>query len=253
MNNSTNNMSEKLLQYLDGELPESDKADLEQQLAANKTLRDELENLKLAREAVRSYGLKQEVAAVHQQMMKEMQTPVREINSTRRLVRYSMSVAAGLLIIFMGITAYNYFSLSADKLFKENYQSYDLNTVRDGDTAEISTIEKAYREKKYEAVVAIINGAPSAIKEDFLKALSYTELGNNEKAISSFKQVIAKNKAAGTEVLMDEAEYYLALTYIRNREYDHALDLLNKIHNDPGHLYYEKVSNSMINKVKRLR
>jgi tetratricopeptide (TPR) repeat protein len=252
MNNSTNNMSEKLLQYLDGELSGSDKADLEKKLTADKSLQDELENLKLAREAVRSYGLKQEVAGVHQQVMQELQAPAREIGATRRIIRYSMSVAASLLIIFMGITAYNYFSLSADKLFKENYQSYELSTARGG-AEDISAVEKAYREKKFSDAVAIVFERPFIIKEDFLRAMSYTELGNNEKAISSYKEVIAKNKAAGTEVLVEETEYYLALTYVRNKEYDHAIGLLNKIHDSPSHLYHEKITGKLINKVKRLR
>ncbi|HEY6502980.1 MAG TPA: tetratricopeptide repeat protein [Chitinophagaceae bacterium] len=253
MSNSTNDMSQKLLRYLDDELAGTERAELEKQLLADKALQEELEGLKLAREAVHSYGLQQEVAAVHQEMMKEFRTPVIKISSSRRIIRFTMSVAAGLLIIFVGITVYNYYSLTPEKLFRNNYQSYELSTVRDGSAKDMSPVEKAYREKNYADVVAISFDRPFTIKEDLLRAMSYTELADNEKAITSYKEVIAKNEATGTNVLKEEAEYYLALTYIRHKEYNQALDLLTKIHNNSAHLYHGKVTNKLIRKVKKLR
>jgi negative regulator of sigma E activity len=82
-------MSEKLVQYLDGELSGSEKDDLEKQLVTDRGLQAELESLKLAREAIRSYGLKQQVTGIHQQMMNELQTPVR---GSAQLVASSVTV-----------------------------------------------------------------------------------------------------------------------------------------------------------------
>ena len=65
MDNSTPDMSEKLILYLDGELSDSEKSNLEQQLAADKALQDELESLQSTRQAIKLYGLKQKVASVH--------------------------------------------------------------------------------------------------------------------------------------------------------------------------------------------
>ena len=50
-------MSELLTRYLDGELSETEKEMVEKQLAEKKELRDELENLQLARDAIKYYGL----------------------------------------------------------------------------------------------------------------------------------------------------------------------------------------------------
>ena len=44
MDNSTNNMSEKLVQYLDGELSGREKDDLEKQLVTDKDLPGQLES-----------------------------------------------------------------------------------------------------------------------------------------------------------------------------------------------------------------
>jgi len=38
MDNSTNDMSAQLVRYLDGDLPEAEKADLEKRLSTDKTL-----------------------------------------------------------------------------------------------------------------------------------------------------------------------------------------------------------------------
>ena len=56
MDNSTPNMSEKLVQYLDGELTGVEKENLERQLATDPSLKAELDSLKTTKEAVKLYG-----------------------------------------------------------------------------------------------------------------------------------------------------------------------------------------------------
>jgi anti-sigma factor RsiW len=66
--------TEKIIQYLDGELTGSELAEFEKLLTSDNTVRDELDNLGLARDAVQSYGLRQQVSAVHQEMMVELKS-----------------------------------------------------------------------------------------------------------------------------------------------------------------------------------
>lgn len=254
MSNSTPGMSEKLIKYLDGELAGEEKEDLEKQLQNDPSLQEELDGLKLAREAVRSYGLRQQVSGIHQQMMHERNVSARSIGLSGRVIRYTMSIAAGILVIFLGITAYNYFSLSSNKLFNEYYQSYEIQTSRDVTNQTVSPLENAYREKNYSEVIKIgetSNALPA--KETFLLAMAYVELKNDNKAIENFKNVIDRYKPGETNIQKEEAEYYLSLSYLRNKEYDHALELMSRIHDNPGHTYHEKITNSLISKVKRLK
>jgi Tetratricopeptide repeat len=253
MDNSTHDMSEKLVQYLDGELAGAEKEELEQELTADKLLQDELENLKAARAAVKLYGLQQKVSGIHQQMMAQMQTPVRKMSPARRLIRYSMAMAASVVLIAGGFFAYNIYTLSPNKVFASNYHSYELSTMRDNSEPGTSVLENDYREKKYTEVTGIVYDRPFTVRETFLRAISFIELKDNAKAINEFKKVIAENEAAKTNLLKDEAEYYLALTYIRNKDYDPALDLLKKIKDKPGHLYHEKITAKLIRQVKMLR
>ena len=254
MDNSTNKMPGKLVQYLDNELSGSEKENLEQQLAVDDKLKEELESLKATREAVKIFGLQQKVAGVHQQMMKEMSVPVKKISSARRTIRFSIAIAASVVLIAGSIIAYNFYNLSSGKVFASNYHPYELSTVRDMDSSRISPVEEAYREKDYKKVIGFNPaGGFNTIKEIFLAGMSYVELGNNAKAINEFKKVIASNESAKTNLFKDEAEYYLALTYIRDKDYDFALDLLRSIQGDPAQIYHKKITGKMIWQVRMLK
>ncbi|HEY6062952.1 MAG TPA: hypothetical protein VIV35_05055 [Chitinophagaceae bacterium] len=253
MDNSTYNMSEKLVQYLDGEMYGAEKISFEQELSADKKLRDELDSLKSTREAIKLYGLQQKVSGIHQQMMQEMELPVRKMSPTRRIIRYSIAAAASVILIVGGIIGYNFYTLSSNKVFASNYHSYELNTLRDNSNPELSSVENAYRGKKYAEVTGIIYDRPFTVKESFLRAISYLELKNNTKAIDEFKKVIAENDTAHTNLFKDEAEYYLALTYISNKDYDFALELLRKIRDNPDQLYHDRITGKLIRQVKMLK
>ena len=254
MDNSTHTMSEKLVQYLDGELTGTEKEVLEQQLAADKNLNEELENLIATREAVKIFGLQQKVAGIHQQMMKEMQSPVKKMSPARRILRYSIAAAASVVLILGSIIGYNFYKLSSTKVFSSNCHSYELSTLRDNDSQLVSPVEKAYREKDYKKAIDLISQYSSIpVKETFLAAMSYVETGNNAKAIDEFKKVIAENESAKTYLFKEEAEYNLALVYIRNKDYDFALYLLRSIKENPDHLYHNNVKSKLIRQVKMLK
>jgi len=162
-------------------------------------------------------------------------------------------VAASVILIVAGIWGYNFYTLSSNKVFASNYKTYELSTTRDT-VQQVSDIEMAYRNKDYKQVVALFSANPSAsIEDEFLAAMSQVELKDNTKAIEAFKKVLADNEAAKTELYKDETEYYLAMTYIRNGDYDFALDLLRKIRDDKQHTYHQKISAKLIRQVKLLK
>lgn len=219
---------------------------MEEQIASDPQLQEELKNLQLARQAVRLHGMKTEVAGIHNEMMKELKNRRR---APRSITRYTMSIAAGVILVVVGVITYNYFSVSTEKVFNEYYRPYELITVR-GEGSE-SSFEKAYREKNYTTVVRIADTA--LVKDLFLSGIAYLGLEDPPRAIARFRQVLAKNNINGTVSFKDESEYYMALALVLDRQYDAALALLQQIKDSPSHLYREKVTSSLINKVKRLR
>lgn len=253
MDNSTHNMSEKLVQYLDGDMTGSEQNAMTMQLQADGELKGQYESLLVTREAVKLYGLKEQVAAVHRQVMEELKAPVRKISQARRVIRYSIAVAASVILVAAGIWGYNFYTLSSNKVFASNYSSYELGTIR-GQQEQASAIEKAYRAKDYKQVTALYSSnAAAPVQDEFLAAMSFVEIQDNVKAIQAFKKVQMDNEAAKTELFKDETDYYLALTYIRNGDYDFALDLLRKIRDDQQHTYHEKISAKLIRQVKLLK
>jgi tetratricopeptide (TPR) repeat protein len=254
MDNSTP-QNELLMKYLDDEMTSAEKEEFEKRLSDDADLQQEFENLLAARQAVRMYGLKHEVHGMHQQMMRELRPggTIRRISSTRRIVRYSLSVAASLLVLVIGIVAYNFYKLSSERLYNDQYHLYELSSLR-GNENRASELEKAYQEKKYNEVIADRRALtnPSA-KDLFLSGIAYLETGNAAAAINSFKSVIEKNRTGHTAILNDEAEYYLALSYLRNKNYDQALDLMRAIRSNPGHLYHDQFSRSFVRKVSMLK
>lgn len=253
MDNSTPGMPELIVQYLDGELQGTAKDNFEKELAGDVSLQQEYDSLLLTRASVRHYGLKQQVAGIHQQMMQEMQAPVRKMSSTRKTIRYVISIAASLLLIVTGYLAYNFINLSSEKVYNDNYQAFDLSTTRDANTS-LTAIETAYKAKDYKEVVRIHNSKEDvSVKGEFLNGAAAMELKDYSSAITSFKKVIDTNKQAGTNILNDDAEYYLALSYIHNKDYDYALDLMRQIKDDPAHLYNAKITGQLIRQVKMLK
>ncbi len=251
MDNSTPEMDDILVRYLDGELSGGEKISMENQLANNALLQQEYDSLLATKAAVRHFGLRQQVEAIHHQMMEEFNTPVQKVSQVRAMIRYTTAIAAGILLLIGGFFAYQYFSLTPEKVFSANYQAYELSTARGG--SESTAIEEAYRQKKYEQVIQLHEAAGEQnIKSDFLSGAAALELNNLSLANTRFRQVIERNMKASTTLLKDEAEYYLALTLVRQKNYTTALTLLEKIQEDTGHTYHAKVKSGLLSDVRKL-
>ena len=251
MDNSTRD-TELLVRYLDNELAAGEKSALEQRLEESAALREELESLRLAREAVRRFGLSRQVKTVHEQMKKELR-PVRKMTRGRKFARYSLAVAASLLIVVIGVLGYNFYTLSPARVYASNFRSYELATMRDPG-APSTPIETAYRERDFQKLVRAGKDEKSlSPREQFLVAMAHTELKNYSAAIDEFKKLTARGGESGAAAVMPETGYYLALVYVRNKDYDLALELLHKIHDDPSHPYHARVSGKLIRQVKMLK
>ena len=250
MDNST---QYELMRYIDGEMTEAERGEFEKRMTADVELQGEISNMQLAKEAVKQYGLKEKVGGIHQQMMTELKSEafVKPISNIRRIIRFSVAVAASVLLIVLLIEGYKFYTLSSDKLYAQAYTSYELTTNRDGEQKE-SAIEKAFRNKSYAEVIKLNANSVLSIKDVFLTGMAFLETKDYSRAVATFQIVITDVKDEKT-VLKDEAEYYLALAYLQNRDYDQAIELMNAIHDNSSHLYKSKFSRKFISQVKRLK
>lgn len=184
-------------------------------------------------------------------MDKDSNENVKNTWNARRFIRYAVPVMASVLLIFLVIEGYKFYTLSPEKLYEENYMPYELNATREtNDSA--TAIEKAYKEKNYSEVLKLNRLSVLSIKDIFLTGMSFLETKDYSRAVRSFQVVITDIKA-NKIALKDVAEYYLALAYLRDRDYDQAIELMTAIHNNASHLYKGKFSRKYINRVKRLK
>ncbi len=242
--------SEKLIQYMDGELPGNELATFEKLLSENSALRQELENLELAKMAIRSYGLQRQVASVRREMLQEPEEQEKPAESKiYPFMRSTLKYAASLFLLLSAIGIYMYATTSSSKLYKENYEPYKLSISR-GENAN-TALEKAFNTGNYHEVISTFKTLTNpGGKENFLVAQAYLEIHQPGKAIQSFNQVV--NAPGPANTFKDDASYYLALAYIEGNQPAKALPVFEKIHSDPDNLYHDKVNYWTLLKLKLL-
>ena len=158
----------------------------------------------------------------------------------RNLYRNMMRVAACAVLVAGGACIFKYVRLSSSSLYSEYYTSYELNTTR-GNTSQ-DAIEKAYTAKNWPGVLALFSpGKDRSNKTDFLAGLADLELKRFDDAIAHFEQIIASNSHSGGDYFEDEAEYYLAISWLAKDKVNEAMPILEKIRANKDHLYHDKV------------
>jgi len=242
--------TETIIRYLDGELTGVDLKSFEELLRKDSAVQEELDDLRLAQKAIRSYGLKTDVASVHDEMMKEFKAEKK--SSSARIypfVRTTLKIAASLLFFLLSIGIYQYSTVSPSKLYNDNYRPYTEPVSRGA--AGTTELEKAYIGGKPAVVTGLFEKMGSADnKTDFLAAQSYLALHRPGKAIEVFNRILTSPPADLS--FRDDAEYYVALAYLGNNQPGQARVIFERIYGDKDHPYHDRISYWMLLKLKLL-
>lgn len=236
---------ETLMRYLDGEMHGAEKEMFESQLQTDSALKQRLENLQVAIASVKQYGTAEKVKSVHSEMMQELSSVHKEgkVVPMRKFVKYSLAIAASVIIILVGVNIFTS-QPSSGKLYSEAFVDYDVSGVRGSESQ--TDIVKLYQDHNYNAVVEKAKAQNLAQKDSLLIALSFLHQENLPEAINWFKAISVQSAAK------DDAEFYLALAYLKNKNYNEALNLMEQIHSNASHVYHNQFSEAYINKVKKL-
>ena len=253
MDNDKQGSTNNLMRYIDKEMTEDERITFEAELSTDTELSTELNNLEIAKKTVMLYGIKQQIAAIHKEKTALVkQAPVIKIPPYRKIIRYSIAAAACILLIFIGINRY-ILKPSAAGLFTEQYIPFEASSTR-GETAAITAIENAYLQKNYKEVINLYKATASATPPQMMMAgTAYLETGNTPAAIEVFQLLITQNKANNSAAYNDDAMNYLALAYLKNKNYDHAIPLMEKINADKENIYSNKFTDAYIGRVKKLQ
>ena len=225
-----------LIDELDKMLSGQALTDLQELLRSDKGMAAEWEYLKLAVEAVEYAAIYDRVDVVRKMEPAMDGKTGFQSAVVRNLFKISLRVAA-ILVVFLGVAAiYKYSTVSSASVYNDYYTGYTLGTSRGASTS--SPLEEAYKSKNWSSVMTIAaNEKQSSAKTSFLQGMAAMELQQYAAAIGNFNQVQVINTERKEKYFQDEAKYYLALSYLMNKQADKAVDLLNEIRQDKNNLY----------------
>ena len=253
-----------MIDHLDENLRGKATASLEDIIGNDPEAKTEWHYLHLAVDAVKDAGLYEEVAAVRAAWKEELKitagaaasrtTTLRSISASagsegvktsgtrvRTLYRYTLRAAACVLILAGSASIYKYLSVSSGSLYDRYYSGYALNTSRGAD--QTNAMVEAYNAKDWTTVEKIGDTArvSRTNQTDFLSGMACLEKKKYDKAINHFEQIIAVNNHNGTGYYQDEAEFYLAISWLAHQKINEAMPILEKIRADKNHKYHDAV------------
>lgn len=249
--NYSSDITDNLVQYLDNEMTDTEKQAFEKLLQQDTALHERYQLMLIAKQAIRSKGLKEKVSALHKEYIKAReQSQPKEINISRKsssFFKNFMRVAAVFIIAVAGYGIFEFSSTNTNTVFNNNFVVYNLPVTRGA--AEHKLIYSLYAAANYNAVVNAFKATNEKSQEDyFLAAQAYLQLNRTAEAINSFQQVEKMNAESNQQYFVEETDFYLALAYIKAGRINEAQNQLNKITSNKRHLFYNKAKN--ISKLK---
>lgn len=230
-----------LIDHFDNSLRGEGSAETQQMINNDPELTREWQYIQLAVDAIQDTGLYEEVAAVKEQWKMQQTAVVKPTGGlVRSISRNVAKIAAILVLVAGGAAFYKYATISSGSLYDKYYSSYELNTSRGA--GDQDALEKAYQAKDWNTVIASFSPAKRNNKMDFLTGMADLELKKYDDAIEHFEQIMAVNAQAATDYFQDEAQYYLAISWLAKDKVNEALPILEKIRADKNHLFHDKVA-----------
>lgn len=169
---------------------------------------------------------------------------------------YAGRIAAGLALLLVGFLGFQYATLSGDDLYAERATTYQMSASRSFETPPDSPeeqLEQFYRAQRFsEATAAYEQIKDPSITAMFLAGNAYLQQDKSEQAIGAFREIVRINGSQGINRFEEDAQYYLALSYLKADRTDEALPLLEEINDNPQHSYHPLVGDYYLWKVKFL-
>ena len=243
----SNNPSNSLIDHLDASRQGKGSPEMEQLINNDPATTQEWHYLHQAVEAIEHTGLYEQVGAVRSAWMAQQSgqdAGAANEKATgavvRTIYRNVMRVAACIFILSGGAALYKYATTSSNSVYDRYYSSYTLNTSR-GSAAEDAQ-DQAYNNKNWAGVIELFDKSKDkSNKTWFLAGMADLELKKYDDAIGKFQHIIAANALSGGDNYQDEAEFYLAMSWLGRGDANEAIPLLDKIKANTNHLYHDVV------------
>ena len=233
-----------LIDYLDNLLEEKELNTVQELIRNDEEMAKEWQALQFTVASIAEAGLYTQVGTIREQYNTALDASRQQKGGrgiVRTMTQKMMRVAAVLAFVTFSAIVYKYISVNDSSVYSKYYAPYELHTSRSAGNEE--KVEDAFKNNRWNEVITITNGTPDKTsKHIFLAGVAYLELNQYSQAVKSFESVLENNKIAQDDYFKDEAEYYLAMSYLANKDRKKALPMLEKIRNDKDHLYNQLVT-----------
>jgi tetratricopeptide (TPR) repeat protein len=220
-------------------LSESERLKIEEKMKTDQAFAQEVALYQSIEGGLRLKGnkaLKAQLNEIHNRVVPEASKPkVRQL-STGSWLAIAASIA---LLILAGYFLLGPASNTSDNLFAAHYERFEWNAeTRSTQTDELQQLTQLYNSQNTgEFLQAAENGQWSPAQNPQLALAlgsSYLEQGQYEKAIQYFE-------TASTNTLFEsEAQWYLALTYLKQEKTDKTIEILQNLEQQNTSFYANK-------------
>lgn len=117
-----------------------------------------------------------------------------------------------------------------------------------------NSFERQYQAQRFDEVITTYEQmSEPSLMAMFLAGNAYLQTGNTDQAIDAFREIVVINGSQGINRFEEDAQYYLALSYLKGDRLADALPLLEKINADPEHSYHALVNDYYLWRIKFLQ
>ncbi len=227
---SDDNEIQRIEDYINKRMTPQEAAAFEQRLAADKKLTAKFETHQLLMHGTKLAGrdeLKDRLKGIQQQVEQREPKP-------RRLWLYLVGLLAGLLLLLFIYLAMNRQDQPAI-IYANYFQPYNWQSgSRDRDApVEILELSQSYKNENYQQALSLmqqLNDDQLSTQLLLVKGICQMEVGALAEARNSFSAVLAENDPR----LKDQANWYIALSYIREGAVDKAKPYLEILGGEAG-------------------
>ncbi|WP_375446692.1 hypothetical protein [uncultured Fibrella sp.] len=243
--------------YLANELSAADAQAFEQEIAADAALQAEIETQRTFRMGLHALAIEQRLQLARQRVRQaekevvqatpdRLEAPGKPFPARNRTLSWGYWAAAASIVLGLGIGVYWYqHQQQAPELAYADTATADQLTkslpadIRPADRQRIMNAIRGYKAGRYDEVIEQLK-IPAADQrtgyyQSYFLGLSYLSANKPAKAIRPLTESLGTLSVP----LRQKANWFLALSYLKNKEKEKALPILEKIRTDKAHPYHE--------------
>jgi hypothetical protein len=225
--------------YLEGEMNEQERLAFEKKIKDNPELAKEIKLHRDIDDTIKDTKLLdfyEQLESIHKKLKKEgalEETHDEKENHNRRLYLRWYNIAAAIIILLV-ISTVLYFTLRPplnERLYSQFFKPYNGSYIvrsaatQDKYSKASDTYDSANYEKSWNMFNELIKVDTLKINAMFFKGISAMEINKYDDAINSFNFIIKDNST----LFVNQAEWYLALCYLKNNDMPNAKKLFGEI------------------------